>query len=60
MEQATDTSHKTTTNHKLKILTLNVNSLNNVNKRTNIFNFIKTNKTDITLLQETHSTKITE
>ena len=63
MEQATDpnnTTHKTAKNHKLKILTVNENGLNNFNKRTKIFNFIKTNKIDITLLQETHSTNITE
>ena len=59
MERAADannTSRKTTKNHKLKILTVNVNGFNNFNKRTKIFNFIKTNKTAITLLQETHST----
>ena len=63
MEQATDpnnTTHKNAKNHKLKILTVNENGLNNFNKRTKIFNFIKTNKIDITLLQETHSTNITE
>ena len=63
MKLATDTnntSHKTIRNNKLKILTVNVNCLNNVNKRTKIFNFFKTNKINITLLQETHSTTITE
>ena len=63
MEQAADannTSRKTTKNQKLKILTVNVNGFNNFNKRTKIFNFIKTNKIDITVLQETHSTNITE
>ena len=40
MEQAADannTSRKTTKNHKLKILTVNVNGFNNFNKRTEIF-----------------------
>ena len=40
MEQAADannTSRKTTKNHKLKILTVNVNGFNNFNKRTKIF-----------------------
>ena len=55
-----NTSHKTIRNSKVKILTVNVNGLNNINKRTKTFNFFKTNKIDITLLQETHSTNITE
>lgn len=46
--------------HKLRVLTVNVNGLNNFNKRNKIFNFLRTNKIDITLFQETHSTKITE
>ena len=53
-------SHHTTTNSKLKILTINVNGLNNASKRNKIFNLLKTKKVDITLLQEIHSTKITE
>ena len=46
--------------HKFKVLTVNVNGLNNHNKRSKIFNKIKSKKIDITLLQETHSTKTTE
>ena len=45
---------------KLKTLTANVNGLNNITKRHKIFSFLKINKIDIGLLQETHSTKITE
>ena len=43
-----NTSHKTIRNSKVKILTVNVNGLNNINKRTKTFNFFKTNKIDIT------------
>ena len=46
--------------HKFKVLTVNVNGLNNHNKRIKIFNNLKTKKIDIKLLQETHSTKTTE
>ena len=45
---------------KFKFLTVNVNVLNNNNKRIKIFNSLKTKKNDIILLQETHSTKTTE
>ena len=48
------------THNFLKILTINVNGLNQPNKRSKIFNYLKTNKIDITLLQETHSTNETE
>ena len=50
----TDNTHSTT--HRLRIL----NDLNNPNKRNKIFNLLKTKKTDLALLQETHSTKATE
>ena len=43
-----------------KFLTVNVNGLNNFNKRDKIFNLLKTKKIDLALLQETHSTKTTE
>ena len=52
MKQTTDTDetlHNITKNHKIKILTVNVNGFNNSNERTKIFNFLKTNKIDITL-----------
>ena len=45
---------------KFKVLIVNVKVLNNHNKRIKIFNSLKTKKNDITLLQETHSTKTTE
>ena len=49
-----------TTNHlttrKFKVLTANVKDLNNLNN----LNLLKTKKIDLALLQETHSTKITE
>ena len=56
--------HNTTTHNiftqKIRLLTVNVNSLNNHNKRRKISNSLKTKKkNDITLLQETHSTKTT-
>lgn len=68
MKQHTDTdvnsnnttSHNQFKSHKFKILTINVNSVNNLSKVNKIFNFQKTNKIDITLVHETHSTKITE
>ena len=63
MKQITDTDetlHNITKNHKIKIFTVNVNGFNNSNERTKIFNFLKTNKIDITLLQETHSTNTPE
>ena len=43
--------------HKFNVLTVNVNGLNNHNKRIKIFNSLKTKTIDITLLQETHSSK---
>ena len=46
--------------HKLRILTANVNGLNNSNKRNKTFNLLKTTKIHLALLQETHSNKITE
>lgn len=46
--------------HKLRILTANINGQNNFAKRKKIFNLLKTKKTDITLLQETHATKTTK
>ena len=47
--------------HKLRMLTANINGQNNFAKRKNIFNLLKTKKKpDITLLQETHSTKTTK
>ena len=59
----TDT-HNIVTNHittqPFKVSTANVNGLNNLSKRTKIYNLLKTNKLDLALLQETHSTKITE
>ena len=54
----TDNTYSMT--HKLRILTANVNGLNNPNKRNKIFNLLKTNETDLALLQETLSTKTTE
>ena len=56
MKQATDTDEtlrNTTKNHKIKILTVNVNGFNNSNKRTKIFNILKTNKIDITSTRNT-------
>lgn len=44
----------------LKVLTANVNGLQTRENRNKIFNFIKTKKVDLALLQETHSTTITE
>ena len=43
--------------HKFKVLTVNVNGLNNHNKRMKFFNSLKTKKNDITVLQEIHSTE---
>ena len=67
MRQPTDrdknrniTTHNHFKSHKLKVLTINVHGLNNLRKRNKIFNFLKTKKIDITLMKETHSTKITE
>ena len=54
------TNHNQFKYHKLKILTINVNGLNNLSKRNKIFNFLKTNKIDITLMEETHSTRNAE
>ena len=54
----TDNTHSTA--HNLRILTANVNGLNNPNKRNKTFNLLKTKKTDLALLQETHLTKTTE
>ena len=57
-------THNIVTNHittqPFKVSTANVNDLNNLSKRTKIYNLLKTNKLDLALLQETHSTKITE
>ena len=56
MKQTTDTDEtlrNTTKNHKIKILTVNVNGFNNSNKRTKIFNILKTNKIDITSTRNT-------
>ena len=68
MRQSTDihpnlnntTNHNQFKCHKLKILTINVNGLNNLSKRNKIFNFLKASKIDITLMQETHSIKNTK
>ena len=60
MADITGTKYNTTNNNKFKILTINVNDLNQSNKRVKIFNYLKSNKTDITLLQETHSTNESE
>ena len=60
MADVTRTKHNTINNNKLKIFTINVNGLNQSNKRAKIFNYLKTNKIEITLPQETHSTKDTE
>ena len=45
---------------RLKILAVIANGLNNLNKRVNIFNLLKTKKIDLALLQEIDSTKTTE
>ena len=45
---------------KFKVLMANVNGLHNSEKRNKIFNFFKTKKKDLALLQETHSTTISE
>ena len=45
---------------KFKVLTVNVNGLNNHDQIIKIFNSLKTKKNGITLLQETHSTKRTK
>ena len=45
---------------KFKVLTANVNGLHNSEKRNKIFNFFKTKKIDLALLQEIHSTTISE
>lgn len=38
-----------------KVASFNVNGLRNENKRREVFNYLKTAKIDIALLQETHS-----
>ena len=48
-----------TNNTELTISTINVNGLNENRKRAKIFNWLKTQKTDITLIQEIHSTTTT-
>ena len=61
MKQPTNTDktlNNSTTNHslksyKIKILTVNVNGFSNFSKRTKIFNFLKTNKIDITIKRNT-------
>ena len=53
-----DKTHETN-NTELTISTINVNGLNENHKRAKIFNWFKTKKIDITLLQETHSTTTT-
>lgn len=45
-----------TNNIDLTIKTINVNGLNDSQKRNKIFNWLKSHKTDITLIQEIHST----
>ena len=55
----TDNIHSTT--HKLRILTANVNGLNNPNKRNKILNLLKTKKNRLSLTtRNTHPTKMTE
>ena len=54
----TTKSHSNT--YKLNVLKVNVNGLNNLNKRDKIFNLLKAKKIDIALLQENHSTKTTD
>ena len=46
--------------HTFKVLTANVNSLQNLEKRNKIFNFLKTKKVDLALLQKPHSTTVSE
>ena len=43
--------------NKVNILTLNVRGLNDISKRHNIYQWIKDQKSDIILLQETYCTK---
>lgn len=43
----------------LKIVNLNVNGLNNANKRRIVFNHLQRTKADLFLLQETHATENT-
>ena len=45
-----------TNNTELTITTINVNDLNSSQKRNKIFNWLKSQKIVITLIQETHST----
>lgn len=54
------TTHHFLKNYRIKTLTVNVNRLNNYSKRKKNFNFLKTNKIDITLFLETYSTKTAE
>ena len=44
-----------TNNTELTITTINVNDLNSSQKRNKIFNWLKSQKIVITLIQETHS-----
>ena len=45
-----------TNNTELTITTININDLNSSQKRNKIFNWLKSQKIVITLIQETHST----
>ena len=48
-----------TNNTELTITTIHVNGLNEHRKRAKIFNWLKTQNIEITLIQETHSTTTT-
>ena len=56
----TNVTHNKTdnlTNTKLSIISLNINGLTEDKKRNKLFENLTNKKTDIILLQETHSTK---
>ena len=58
-------THNSPKYSKFKTLAVNINGLNNFSKTQKnslkkMFDFLKTNKIDVALLQEIHSTKVTE
>ena len=55
----TDTTHDMTDNYTtLSVLSININGMSEEKKRNKLFDILKNKNIDITLVEETHSTKI--
>ena len=55
----TNTTQHTTDNYTiLSLLSININGMSEEKKRNKLFDILKNKNIDITLIQETHSTKI--